>query len=79
VGSPIANESSARQSYKKSVADYRSCVAANEANVRACDGKRVAMEMEEHHWRTLSDDLSRRLNPGNTINTTSTITTVQGH
>jgi hypothetical protein len=36
------------------------------------------MEMEERHWRTLSDDLSRKLDPANNVNTTSTITTVRG-
>jgi hypothetical protein len=68
TGSPIANENNARLSYEKSVAAYRSCQATNEANQKACDGKRVAMEMEEHHWRTLSDQLHR------TNDNTSTVT-----
>jgi hypothetical protein len=38
AGSPIANESKARQSYEQSVADYRACLGANETNVRAVMG-----------------------------------------
>jgi hypothetical protein len=31
------------------------------------------METEERHWKNLSDDLNRRLHPGDTINSTVTV------
>ena len=34
--------------YHQSLADYRACLAANEANPHACDGKRLLMETDEH-------------------------------
>jgi len=37
----------ARTKYQQSLADYRSCLTANNANVQACEGKRLIMETDE--------------------------------
>ena len=36
-----------REQYQKSLADYRSCLAGDEANVSVCDGKRLIVDADE--------------------------------
>jgi len=48
--------------YQQSSEAYRSCLAANASNIRACDAQRLIMETDEHEYNTL------RTNPGETQN-----------
>jgi glutamine synthetase len=44
----IARQVDAQNHYQQSLADYRACLAANNANPQACEGKRLLMETDEH-------------------------------
>ena len=46
----------ARQRYEKSSADYRTCLAQNAANLRACDSARLIMENDEREYHNLRND-----------------------
>jgi hypothetical protein len=46
-GRSIAAKIDARTEYQKSVADYRACLDAHPWELKACDGKRLAMEAED--------------------------------
>jgi hypothetical protein len=48
--------------YQQSSEAYRSCLAANASNIRACEAQRLTMETDEHEYNTL------RTNPGETQN-----------
>jgi hypothetical protein len=50
------NESTARERYDQSVADYRNCLADNPSNAGVCDGQRHIMEADE---KVLSSALQR--------------------
>jgi hypothetical protein len=54
AGCGIAAKVDARTNYQKSVEDYRACLDANANNLRACDGKRLAMEAEERAYNNMS-------------------------
>jgi hypothetical protein len=54
AGCGIAAKVGARANYQKSVEDYRACLDANANNLRACDGKRLAMEAEERVYNNMS-------------------------
>jgi hypothetical protein len=43
-----------REQYQKSLADYRSCLAGNEANASVCDGKRLIVDADERAVAQLS-------------------------
>jgi hypothetical protein len=70
AGSPVAVTRDARLNYEKSVADYRACLVANQANVRACDGKRLIMETDERAFNNHSADLGRMMGGSGTTCTT---------
>jgi hypothetical protein len=44
----------ARQQYDESTAAYRTCLVANGANLRACEGQRLAMEADERAFNNIS-------------------------
>jgi hypothetical protein len=44
----------ARQQYEESTAGYRSCLGANQANPRACEAQRLAMESDERAFNNIS-------------------------
>jgi hypothetical protein len=46
-GCGIANRIDTRAHYQQSLADYRACLAANEATPQACEGKRLLLETDE--------------------------------
>jgi hypothetical protein len=71
-GSPIAMERDARRSYVQSTADYRNCLAANPANVNACEAQRRIMEADERAFNNLSTD-NRAAMSGGLIERTNTV------
>jgi len=44
----------ARQQYEESTGAYRSCLGANQANPRACEAQRLAMESDERAFNNIS-------------------------
>jgi hypothetical protein len=61
-GCGIAAKIDARTEYQKSVADYRACLDAHPWELKACDGKRLAMEVGERAY----NDLAAGAQGGNT-------------
>jgi hypothetical protein len=53
-GCSIAAKIDARTKFQKSVADYRACLDAHPWELKACDGKRLAMEAEERAYNNPS-------------------------
>jgi hypothetical protein len=53
-GCSIAAKTDARTEYQKSAADYRACLDAHPWELKACDGKRLAMEAEERAYNNPS-------------------------
>jgi hypothetical protein len=47
-GCGVARSVDAQAHYQQSLADYRACLAANNANPQACEGRRLLMETDEH-------------------------------
>jgi hypothetical protein len=54
AGCGTAEKIDARTQYQQAVADYRVCLDANPSDPRACDGKRLSMEVEERVYNNLS-------------------------
>ena len=48
--------------YQKTVADYRACLDAHPWELKACDGKRLAMEAEERAYNNLSAGVPTNVN-----------------
>jgi hypothetical protein len=44
----------ARQQYEESTGAYRTCLSANQANPRACEAQRLAMESDERAFNNIS-------------------------
>jgi len=44
----------ARQQYEDSTAGYRTCLGANQANPRACEAQRLAMDSDERAFNNIS-------------------------
>ena len=61
-GCSIAAKIDARTEYQKSVADYRACLDAHPWELKACDGKRLAMEAEERAYNNLSAGTTTNVN-----------------
>jgi hypothetical protein len=53
VGCGIVAKIDARTEYQKTVADYSACLDAHPWELKACDGKRLAMEAEERAYNNL--------------------------
>ena len=47
---------------QKTVADYRACLDAHPWELKACDGKRLAMEAEERAYNNLSAGVPTNVN-----------------
>ncbi len=71
AGCGIAAKIDARTEYQKSVADYRTCLDANPNDVKACEGKRLAMEAEERAYNNLSAGVTERGNTTANVNVQS--------
>jgi hypothetical protein len=61
-GCSIAAKIDARTEYQKTVADYRACLDAHPWELKACDGKRLAMEAEERAYNNLSAGVPTNVN-----------------
>ena len=68
AGSPIAAQRDARANYAKSVANYRTCLTDNPANIKACDGPRLAMEADERAFNNMSAALPSEFSGTSSIN-----------
>jgi hypothetical protein len=68
AGSPIAAQRDARADYAKSVANYRTCLTTNSANVKACEGFRLAMEADERAFNNMSAALPSGYSGTSSIN-----------
>ena len=44
----------ARQQYEESTGAYRTCLGSNQANPRACEAQRLAMESDERAFNNIS-------------------------
>jgi uncharacterized protein YceK len=62
VGCGIVAKIDARTEYQKTVADYRACLDAHPWELKACDGKRLAMEAEERAYNNLSAGVPTNVN-----------------
>ena len=62
AGSGIVAKIDARTEYQKTVADYRACLDAHPWELKACDGKRLAMEAEERAYNNLSAGVPTNVN-----------------
>jgi hypothetical protein len=71
AGCGVAAKSEARNEYQKSVADYRACLDANPNDLKACDDKRLAMEVEERASNNLAAGVSEHGNTTANINVQS--------
>jgi len=61
-GCNIAAKIDAGTEYQKSVANYRICLDAHPWELKACDGKRLAMEAEERAYNNLSAGTTTNVN-----------------
>lgn len=67
AGCGVAAKVDARQNYQHSLADYRECLAANSANVKACEGKRLIMEADERAFNNMAASIQGGNSTNNVI------------
>lgn len=56
-GTPIRN---ARLEYEQSAAAYKDCLVQNSSSIRACDGQKAIMELDERKYATITASVDGR-------------------
>lgn len=54
AGCGIAAKIDAREHYQQSLTAYRACIGSNGSNPKACEGQRIAMEVDERAFNNMS-------------------------
>jgi hypothetical protein len=68
AGSPVAVQREAQRQYATSVTNYRTCLAENSSNVKACEGLRLAMEADERAFNNMSASLPPNFSGTRSVN-----------